>query len=295
MLTRSKSPNKKMPFYMMSLPSLIMYSFFFGIPVIYGIYYSLTDWDGMSKEYNFIGIENYLNSFQDNRFWNSFVFTFKYAIILVITVIVISLIVALLLNSNIKAKGFFRSVYFFPAVLSLVTVGLIFNQIFYRAVPRIGELLGIGFLQINILGNSKLAIWGILITNIWQGVAMPAIIFLAGLQSIPKDVYEAATIDGANIIKKFQYITIPFLIPMLSINLVLVVKSGLTVFDYIVAMTEGGPGRATESIAYIIYQQGFRQYQFAYGVAQSIILLAVIVIISVIQTKLLSKKEVGQQ
>ena len=290
-----KSPNKKMPFYIMSLPSLIMYSFFFGIPVISGIYYSLTDWDGMSKEFNFIGFKNYLHSFQDDRFWNSFLFTFKYTIVLVISVIDISMIIALLLNTNIKWKGFFRSIYFFPAVLSLITVGLIFNQIFYRVVPQLGELLGIESLQSNILGNSELAIWGILITNIWQGVAMPAIIFLAGLQSVPKDLYEAATIDGANMIQKFQYITIPFLIPMLSINLVLVVKSGLTVFDYIVAMTEGGPGRSTESIAYIIYQQGFRQYQFSYGVAQSIILLIVIVMISVIQTKLLSRKEVGQQ
>ncbi|MCI8622699.1 MAG: sugar ABC transporter permease [Provencibacterium sp.] len=284
-----------MPFYIMSLPSLVLYSFFFGIPVVSGVYYSLTDWDGMSKSYRFIGLDNYLNSFQDGRFWNSFRFTFQYTFILVAAVIVISLAIALLLNAEIKAKGFFRSVYFFPAVLSLITVGLIFNQIFYRAVPQLGERFGIECLQSNLLGNPQLAIWGILITNIWQGAAMPAIVFLAGLQSVPKDLYEAATIDGANGIQKFRFITIPFLIPMLSINLVLVVKSGLTVFDYIVAMTDGGPGRATESIAYIIYQQGFRQYQFAYGVAQSIILLIIIVFLSVIQTKLLSRKEVGQQ
>lgn len=294
-MRKHKFPDKKMPYYIMTLPSLIMYSFFFGIPVISGIYYSLTDWDGMSKDFNFICLDNYLNSFKDNRFWNSFLFTFKYTIILTITIIAISLIISLLLNTNIRARGFFRSMYFFPAVLSLITVGLIFNQIFYRVVPQLGELFEIKFLQSNILGNPELAIWGILITNIWQGVAMPAIIFLAGLQSVPQDLYEAATIDGANMIQKFRYITIPFLIPMLSVNLVLVVKSGLTVFDYIVAMTEGGPGRVTESIAYIIYQQGFKQYKFAYGISQSIILLVVIVMISVIQTKLLSRKEAGQQ
>lgn len=281
--------------YLFSFPIFLLYTVFFIIPACTGIYYSLTNWDGMKKTYDFIGLANYQRLFTDARFVNAILFTLKYTILLVAIVISLSLFLALLLNMKMKGQGLFRAIFFFPAVLSLITVGLIFNQIFYRPLPMIGEALGISWLSTNILGNPDLAIFGILVTNIWQGVAMPTVIFLAGLQSVPAALYEAATMDGASTWQKFKSITLPFIIPMLSINLVLTVKSGLTVFDYITAMTGGGPGSATESIGMLIYKLGFSQFQFGYGAAQSIVLLLFIVLISVIQNKLLSRKEVGQQ
>lgn len=279
----------------LTLPAVLFYSIFFAVPAISGIFYSLTDWNGLTPDYQFVGFANYVNILKDSRLYSSLGFNFRYTLMAVLLIIPISLGVALLLNSNIRGRGFFRSVFFFPAVLSLITVGLIFNQIFYRPLPLIGEALGIPALSGNILGNRKLAIYGILITNVWQGVAMPTVIFLAGLQSVPNVLYEAAMIDGANARQRFFSVTLPFLMPMFTINMVTTVRNGLTVFDYITALTNGGPARATESIGLLIYKLGFSQYKFGYGAAASIVLLILIVILSVAQIALLGRKEAGQQ
>ncbi|MEG1427585.1 MAG: sugar ABC transporter permease [Oscillospiraceae bacterium] len=288
------SKSNYISYVLLTLPALGLYTFFFIVPASIGVFYSLTDWSGISKTFNFIGLQNYLTMFTDARFKNALTFTLLYALLLVVITLAISLSLALLLSRDMKGRGFFRSVFFFPAVLSLITVGLIFNQLFYIPIPQLGKMLGIEALSSNILGNEKLAGIGILITNLWQAVALPTVIFLAGLQSVPVSLYEAATIDGAGAFQKFRYITIPFLIPMLSVNLVMLIRNGLTVFDYIQAMTGGGPGTSTESIGFLIYRLGFTQYKFSYGAAQSIVLLLVIVAISLIQNRVLSKKEVGQ-
>lgn len=293
-MKKTNRPKHLLPYLLMTLPAALLYTFFFMVPVFIGVFYSLTDWTGISKTYNFVGLQNYTAMFHDPRFKDALLFTLFYAAMLLVFSILISIGLALLLNQDIRGKALFRSVFFFPAVLSLITVGLIFNQLFYRPIPELGQLLGIERLSTNILGDPQLAVFGILVTNLWQGVALPTVIFLAGLQSVPRDLYEVATIDGANAFQRFRFITIPFLIPMLSVNLVMLIRNGLTVFDYIQAMTNGGPGTATESIGFLIYRLGFAQYKLSYGAAQSIILLLLIVVISVLQNRALSKKEVGQ-
>lgn len=285
---------KSIGYFLFTVPAVGLYSFFFIIPVILGFYYSMTDWNGFSRRYNFVGMRNYIQLISDTRFRDSVLFTFSYTFLLVIFVITISLAIALFLNSKIRLAGLFKTIYFFPAVLSLITVGLIWNQIFYQVLPPIGKSLGIEWLSRNILGNQDTAMYGILITHIWQGVAIPIVIFLAGLQSVPRELYESAAIDGANEVQKFWYVTFPFIVPMLNVNLVLTVKAGLTVFDYIRAMTDGGPGYATESIGLLIYQHGFAEWKFGYGAAESILLLLLIAGISIIQLRVLNRKEVGQ-
>ncbi|MFD2672594.1 carbohydrate ABC transporter permease [Marinicrinis sediminis] len=282
-------------YFLFTLPALLLYAIFYIYPVMKGFQYSLTDWNGISPDFNWIGLHNYLEILGDKRFMHSLIFTLKYTGFLVFFVLVISLLIALLLNSKLKFNTFFRSIFFFPAVLSLITVGLIWNQVFYSVLPEIGRALGIDALSKNILGSSNGAMIGILIANVWQGIAIPAVIFLAGLQSIPKDMYEAATMDGANAWDKFKNITFPFLVPMFTVNLVLVMKSGLTVFDYIKAMTDGGPGYATESIGLLIYQHGFTELKFGYGAAEAIVLFILFVLIAVVQINFLNRKGVGQQ
>jgi raffinose/stachyose/melibiose transport system permease protein len=202
---------------------------------------------------------------------------------------------AILLSGHIKLRGFFRSVYFFPAVLSMITVGLIFNQIFFSVVPSIGEALGVEWLSRNILGNKNTAIFGIVLTNVWQGFAVPMVIFIAGLSAVPNELREAATIDGATAFRRFVSVTLPFLIPVLNVNLVIAIKGGLTVFDYIVAMTDGGPAQATESIGFLIYKHGMSEMKFGYGTAEAIYIFVMIALISFVQIKLLNRKEAGQQ
>ncbi|WP_084134689.1 carbohydrate ABC transporter permease [Paenibacillus harenae] len=293
-VSRSHANRRSFNYFLFTLPALLLYLGFFIYPSILGVLYSLTDWDGLSKSYHFIGLDNYFAVFKDVRFGQALIFTFKYTIIAVILKIALALGLALLLNGNIKFRGFMRSVYFFPAVLSLITVGLIFNQIFYTILPKIGEQLGIEVLSKNILGDPDTAIFGLIIVNVWSGIAVPMVIFLAGLSSVPNDLHEAATIDGANSLQRFFSITLPFLIPMLNVNLVLSIKGGLTVFDSIVAMTQGGPGTATESIAYLIYAHGMNEFKFGYATAESIFIFIMIAFISFLQLKWLNKKEVGQ-
>lgn len=279
--------------FLITIPGFLLYSFLFMVPVAMGFYYSFTDWNGVSKSYNIIGFQNYLKLFSDSRFLGSFRFTVKYTVLLIIGVVVISLTTALILNSKLKFAGFFRAMFFFPAVLSLMTVGLIFKEIYYRAVPLLGEWLNIEILKTNILSNPDVAMYGILIANIWTASAIPMVLFYSGLQNVPTDLYEAASMDGATFWQKFKSITVPYILPTFSMVFILQLKDGLGVFDYIMALTGGGPGGATESIGTLIYKGAFEERRFGYAVSESIILLFIIALVSMIQVKITQKKEVN--
>lgn len=283
---------KNITMFLFSIPATILYLIFFIYPVGAGIYYSLTNWNGLTNNFKYIGLKNYVNALKSNRFQKAILFNFKYTILLVIFVVGLSLILALILNSDIKGKGFFRGIYFFPAVVSMLTVGLIFNEIFFEVFPKIGQLLHIELLSRSILSNSKTAIYGVLITNVWQGIAMPTVLLLAGLQNVPQELMESAKLDGANAWELFKYITFPFLLPVLTVVMVLIIKDGLTIYDYIVALTNGGPGGATESSALLIYNHGFKEVNFSYGIAEAVIVTIVICAISFIQIAASNKKNV---
>jgi len=287
---------KKIGYFLFSLPALVLFSILFGIPMIRGFYFSMTDWNGLVKTFKFTGFTNYLTMFNDARTVNSFSFTIRYTLLLVVCVLVLAMALALIVSYAIgpRSRTFFRSMFFAPVVLSLITVGLIFNEIFYRIIPQLGRMLGSEVLSRNILGNPKTVIYGILIVNIWQGVGIPFVMILAGLQNIPSDLYEAAIIDGANAVQVFRRITIPFLLPVINIAFVLTFKNGLTVFEYIQAMTDGGPMRASESLGYLIYKLAFWEVQMNYAMSLSVVLLIVISLVSYAQIKFSSRFEAGQ-
>ena len=282
---------KNVPFYLMTVPALLLFAIFHTYPALQGIYYSFTNWDGLSFTYDFVGIKNYVNLFKDLNILNSYLFTFKFAIISTVLVNVLSLLIAIGLNAKIKGKNFFRATYFLPNVLGVLIVGFIFNFIFSNVIPNLGDKLDIGFLSINILGSDKFAWLGIVIVAVWQACAFNVILYLSGLQTVPSELYEASSLDGANKWQEFWKITFPMIAPFFTINMVLSMKNFLMVFDQIVALTGGGPGRATESISLLIYKGGFQGGEFAYQSANSVIYFIVIVVISVIQIKVLQKRE----
>jgi len=275
-----------------SVPATILYILFFIYPVGVGIYYSLTNWNGLTNHYKFVGLKNYVSALQSSRFQRAILFNFKYTLLLVISIVGFSLIMALILNSKIKAKSFFRGVYFFPAVVSMLTVGLIFNEVFFQVLPQIGQVLHINWMSRSLLSGSKTAIYAILITNVWQGIAIPTVLLMAGLQNVPQELIESASLDGAKKWYVFKYITFPFLLPVLTVVMVLVIKDGLTIYDYIVALTNGGPGGATESTALLIYNHGFKEVNFSLGIAEAVIVTFIICSISFIQITLSNKKSV---
>lgn len=281
---------RKKTFLIITIPILALFICFNTIPLIRGIIYSFTNSRGFGN-YDYVGFRNYMDLFTDTRVLKSYWFTFKLAIVTTIVVNVISLLLALALNSKIRAKSFFRGAYFLPNILGSLVVGYIFNYFFTYIVPAVADMIGVEGLKSSILSNPDTAWIGIMIVCAWQAIAMNTIIYISGLQTVPVDVYEAGELDGATGIMKFRKLTFPLIIPFFSINMVLCIKNFLMVFDQIMALTKGGPAQSTESISYLIYNNGMSGGQFGFQSANAVVFFIVIVIISVMQMKISSKKE----
>lgn len=282
--------NREKTFLCITIPILILFFLFNTLPLIRGVIYSFTNYKGYGT-YDFVGFRNYVDLFQDSRVGKSYLFTFKFAIVSTIVTNLVSLILALGLNSKIKGKSALRGIYFIPNVLGGLVVGYIFSFIFTYILPTIGQKLGIGFLSSSMLSSENTAWLAIVFVACWQSIAMNTIIYISGLQTVPEDVYEAGAIDGATGWAKFKNLTFPLIIPFFSINMVLCMKNFLMVFDQIMALTKGGPAQSTESISYLIYNNGMSGGQFGFQSANAVIFFIVIVVISVCQMKFTGSKE----
>ena len=276
-------------YFSFTIVPVILYSFFYVYSVISGVRYSFTDWDGMSPEFNLIGFKNYEALFKNPNFWNSLKTTVLYSIMLVVGVIVLSLLLAVSLNSLRKFRTFMKSVFFVPAMIGGITIALIWDQLFYRVVPLIGKALGIDWLSQSVLMTGNTALLAVIFVHIWQAVALPTVIFIAGLQQIPDEQYESAKINEATVFERFRYITFPYLIPTLTVNLVSMVKQGFTSFDFPFALTGGGPVRATEVIGILIYNDAFKNMKFSVANAEACVLFVIVAVFSLTQMKLTSK------
>ena len=281
---------RKRTFLLITIPILALFICFNTIPLIRGVIYSFTNFKGFGS-YDWVGLRNYIDLFQDPRVGGSYLFTFKLAICSTIVTNVISLVLALGLNSKIRAKGFFRAAYFLPNVLGALVVGYVFQYLFTYILPAFGQMIGSGTLSSSLLSNEKTAWIAIMIVCCWQNIAMNTIIYISGLQTVPQDVYEAGSLDGATGWQQFRYLTFPLIIPFFTINMVLCIKNFLMVFDQIMAMTKGGPAQSTESISYLIYNNGMSGGQFGFQSANAVIFFIVIVALSAAQMKISSRKE----
>ena len=281
---------RKRSFLLITIPILALFVCFNTVPLIRGVIYSFTNFKGFGT-YDWVGLRNYIDLFQDPRVGGSYLFTFKLAICATIVTNVISLILALGLNSKIRAKGFFRAAYFLPNVLGALVVGYVFQYLFTYILPALGEMMGSEGLSQSMLSNEKTAWIAIMVVCCWQNIAMNTIIYISGLQTVPEDVYEAGSLDGATGWKQFKHLTFPLIIPFFTINMVLCVKNFLMVFDQIMAMTKGGPAQSTESISYLIYNNGMSGGQFGFQSANAVIFFIVIVAISAAQMSISSRKE----
>ena len=284
-----KNMNDKQRTYMlMTVPILILFFLFNTLPLIKGVIYSFTNFRGYGT-YNFVGLRNYIDLFSDGRVGNSYIFTIKMALVTTVVVNVISLVLALGLNSKIKFKSTLRGLYFVPNILVALVVGYIFNYFFTYIIPALINMMGGE--GTSILASEKWAWVAIVIVCAWQAIAMNTIIYISGLQTVPEDVYEAGSIDGATGWSQFKHLTFPLIIPFFSINMVLCVKNFLMVFDQIMALTKGGPAQSTESISYLIYNNGMSGGQFGFQSANAVLFFVIIVIFSVTQLTITSKKE----
>lgn len=282
--------DRQRTFLLITIPILALFVCFNTIPLIRGVVYSFTNFRGFGK-YDWVGFRNYIDLFSNARVGKSYWFTVKLALVSTVVVNVISLLLAMALNSKIRAKGFFRGAYFLPNILGSLVVGYIFNYFFTYIIPALADMTGIKALSSSILSSPSKAWIGVMIVCAWQAIAMNTIIYISGLQTVPEDVYEAGGLDGATGWKQFRYLTFPLIIPFFSINMVLCVKNFLMVFDQIMALTKGGPAQSTESISYLIYNNGMSGGQFGFQSANAVVFFIVIVVLSVAQMKFSSSKE----
>ena len=275
--------NRNRTFLAILIPVLILFCAFNTIPLLTGFFYSFTDSKGYGA-FEIVGLQNYIDLFQDARVGNSYLFTFKIAVVSTILVNVISLMLAIGLSSKIKFKSALRGIYFVPRILGGLVVGYVFSYFFTYIVPALTGTT-------SMLASKEWAWVAIVVVLVWQACAQTTIIYITGLSSVPEDVYEAGALDGATGWDKFRYLTFPLIMPSITTNMVLVMKDMLMTFDQIVAMTSGGPAQSTESISYLIYQNGLNNSQFGFQCANAVVFFIVIAVISIAQTKFLNSKE----
>lgn len=277
-------------FYWMTVPAAILVAIFLYWPFLQGAFYSLTNSQGYGT-WDFIGLKNFIAMFSDSRVGNAYIFTIVMAVVITIGQNFLGLFLAVLLNSKIAFKNGFRAIFFVPYTLAVLVIGYVFKYIFMVPIPEIGQVLGIDWLSTSLLTNPDLAWFPIAFLSIWQGVAYSTLLYLAGLQTIDTEVYEAADIDGVNAWQKFWQITFPLIGPFFTINMVLSLKNALSMFDQVIALTGGGPDSKTETVSYLIFQNGLGNGEYAYQMANAVTFFIVLAILAFIQLKFFSGKE----
>lgn len=277
-------------FYWMAVPAAIIFAVFLYVPFLQGVMYSFTNSQGYG-DYDFIGFRNYLALFQDDRVGHAYLFTFLIAIAITVLINVIAMFIAVALNGKIAFKNGFRAIFFVPYTLSVLVIGYVFKYIFMNPLPELGKALGIDWLSQSLITSEQYSWIPIVFLAVWQGVAYSVLLYLAGLQTIDGEIYEAAALDGVNAWQKFWKITFPLIGPFFTINLVLSMKNALGTFDQVVALTDGGPNSATETVTYLIWKGGLTGGEYAYQTANAVLFFIVLAIIAFIQLKFFGSKE----
>ncbi len=280
------------------LPGLAVYFLFFLYPSASALFYSFTDWDGLTSDFQFVGADHYINiAANDSIFAKAFGNNVKFMLFVVIFQTLFSLIFAMFLIKNTKINIFLRALYFFPTILSSVSVAFIWS-FFYD--PSLGVLnnvlksIGLGFLAQNWLGDENLAIYSIAVVQVWFHTGQMLIVFLAGLQNIPQDLYEVARIEGASRWQRFRNVTWPMLAPAATIVIAYTTVQSFKAFDLIYAMTRGGPNYATEILATLVYSTAFKSFKFGYASAEAVIFMLVVALITFIQFRALRANRVNE-
>jgi len=271
-------------YYLFLLPSLILFTLAITVPAVIGIFFSFTDSIGIGT-WSFNGLTNYAAAFSDPAILQSYLFTFGFSLATVIVVNVIAFLLAVGLTSRIRFKAGLRTIFVIPMVISGIIIAYVFNFLFSNSIPGLGNATGLEWLQTSILANPDLAWVAIVIVTAWQAIPGTMLIYIAGLLSVPGEVYEAAAIDGASKTQQLTRITVPLVFGYVVINVILGFKGFLNAYDIIVGLTNGGPGTATRSVAMTIIA-GFNGGDYAYQMANATIFFVVAILISLLQLSL---------
>ncbi len=272
------------------LPALIGFVVFFGFPAARGFYIGLTEWN-LLTEPEYIGLENYRELIQDDEFWHSMWVTLYYVLLNIPLQTVLALVIAVVFDRFVRGSGW-RSLLLLPWLMPNVVVALLFLWILDPGLGIVNEFFeAVGLPSQSFLGSVDQAMPSIAGINIWRHVGYTALLLIAGMQRIPRDLYDAGALDGASEVKMFRDITLPLLRPIMVFVLITSIVGSFQIFDTIAVTTSGGPVDATRVIYWYIYQEAFERFNFGYASAASIILFAILVVVSLVQLRLLRANE----
>lgn len=274
------------------MPSLAFFVLVVVIPAIWGLGYSLTDWNGISKEVSFVGFSNYVKIFtQDGDFLHAFVFTAVFALAAVIGVNVVGFLLALLVTSKAKCTTLMRGAFFMPNLIGGILLGFTWQFIFVQAFGAVYNATGLKFFA-NWLSDTKTSFFGLLILVVWQLAGYMMIIYIAQIQSIPDNLLEAAEIDGAGYLQRLKNVILPLTAPAFTIGLFLSLTTCFKLYDQNLALTNGGPFNSTEMLALNIYNSAFKYNELGVAQAKAVVFLIVVAALGLTQLYYSKKKEV---
>ncbi|WP_438433851.1 carbohydrate ABC transporter permease [Gorillibacterium sp. sgz500922] len=275
-------------------PGLAAFALIVLIPFLLGFYYSFTEWNGLDLDKaKWIGMDNFERIFRrDDNFWMSFRFTLKFTVLTVIGANLLAFVLALLLTGAMRARNILRTIFFLPNVIGGILLGYIWQFIFTKGFKTVGEWTGWSLFQLSWLGTPQTGFWGLVIVFIWQTAGYMMVIYIAAIVGVPKDLIEAAKIDGASPFQIIRRVMLPLVVPAITICLFLTTSNAFKMFDLNLSLTKGGPGTSTQSLAYNIYAEALVNNRYGLGTAKALLFFLVISLISVTQVWLTKRKEV---
>lgn len=270
---------------------LLLISLLFG-PVAAVLVFSLTDWQLGSSTFNFVGIANFRTLFADPIFWKALTNTLVYVAIVVPGTVLLGLIVALLIESSPGLRGFYRAAHFLPVMSTMSAMAIVWGTMLHPTIGLVNRALGmIGISGVNWLRDERTALLALAVIGIWQGVGFAMVLFVSGLKAVPQQLYDAAAIDGADgILDRLRFVTLPMLGPVTMFVVILTAKRSFEIFDSARVLTQGGPNHASEVLLYRLYTESFDFLRMGYGAALTVVYLAIIVLLTLTQARLLERR-----
>jgi raffinose/stachyose/melibiose transport system permease protein len=287
------TPRRTTPSWWFALPAMLLFAFVVLVPSVRGVYYAFTDWDGLSPSFSLVGLGNFVEMAGDPAARQAIGQTLVIAVAITVIQNGVGLLLALGVNSAIKSRNVLRVFLFAPAVVTPIVTAYLWRNLLGPdgAVNSLLDAVGLGSWRQDWLGDPDLALWSVVGVIVWQFAGYSMVIFLAGLQSVPREIYEAAAIDGAGAVRRFWSVVRPLLAPAFTINLMLSIIGGIKLFDQVYALTGGGPGHATDTLSTLIYKDAFTLGEFGYSIALAVVLTIVVAVFSTGQYLVLSRNE----
>ncbi|WP_028608276.1 carbohydrate ABC transporter permease [Paenibacillus harenae] len=273
-------------------PTLFAFLAVMIVPFLYGIYLTFTNWDGISTTSSLVGFQNYFSVFQDTVFWQSFLLTLKYVFITVVLINAVAFLLAYVLTSGLKGQSLFRAGFFVPNLVGGIVLGFVWQFIFSNVLVFLGKELGIPLFSGSWLADPDKAFWAMIIVTVWQYAGYMMVIYVAGLMNVPKDILEAASIDGASLLTKMRKMVLPLMVPSFIVCIFLSLQRGFMVYDLNISLTKGGPFKSTEMVSMHVYEKAFLSRDYGVGQAEAFVLFLLVAIITIAQVYFSKKMEV---